>query len=73
MCISPQNMANSNSESINDNDISKSKNHASSLQNSPFAIMDMLARGELISQAIYIAAKFRIADYLKNGPKALKN
>ena len=54
MCISPQNMANSNSESINDNDISKSKNHASSLQNSPFAIMDMLARGQLISQAIYI-------------------
>ena len=41
-------MANSNSESINDNDISKSKNHASSLQNSPFAIMDMLTRGQLI-------------------------
>ena len=72
MCISPQNMANSNSESINDNDISKSKNHASSLQNSPFAIMDMLARGQLISQAIYIAAKFRIADYLKNGPKSVE-
>ena len=65
-------MANSNSESINDNDISKSKNHASSLQNSPFAIMDMLARGQLISQAIYIAPKFRIADYLKNGPKSVE-
>jgi DNA-binding PadR family transcriptional regulator len=72
MCISPQNMANSNSESINDNDISKSKNHASSLQNSPFAIMDMLARGQLISQAIYFAAKFRIADYLKNGHKSVE-
>jgi hypothetical protein len=52
MCISPQNMANSNSESINDNDISKNKNHAPSSQNSSFAIMDMLARGQLISQAI---------------------
>jgi len=72
MCISPQNTANSNSESINDNDISKSKNHAPSSQNSSFAIMDMLARGQLISQAIYIAAKFRIADYLKNGPKSVE-
>jgi DNA-binding PadR family transcriptional regulator len=72
MCISPQNMANSNSESINDNDISKNKNHAPSSQNSSFAIMDMLARGQLISQAIYIAAKFRIADYLKNGSKSVE-
>lgn len=53
MCISPQNMANSNSESISDNDISKSRNHASSLQDSSFTVMDMLARGQLISQAIY--------------------
>ncbi len=33
--------------------------------------MDMLTHGQL-SQAIYIVAKFRIADYLKNGPKSVE-
>ena len=33
--------------------------------------MDMLSHGPL-SQAIYIVAKYRIADYLKNGPKSVE-
>jgi hypothetical protein len=33
--------------------------------------MDMLSHGPL-SQAIYIVAKFRIADYLKSGPKSVE-
>ena len=31
----------------------------------------MLARGQLISKAISIAAKLKIADYLKDGPKSV--
>jgi len=61
----------SNSGSISDDDNSKSKNHLQHLQNSSFTVMDMLAHGQL-SQAIYIVAKFRIADYLKNGPKSVE-
>ena len=64
-------MPNSNSDSIIDDDNSKSKNHLQHLQNSSFTVMDMLAHGQL-SQAIYIVAKFRIADYLKNGPKSVE-
>ena len=73
MCISPQNMANSNSDSISDSDSdgSKSKDYESHLQNSSFTVMDMLSHGQ-VSQAIYIVAKFRIADYLKNGPKSVE-
>jgi hypothetical protein len=32
----------------------------------------MLARAQLTSQAIYIIAKLRIADYLKDGAKSVK-
>src|SRR6185312_7601105 len=65
--------SNSNSDSIIDNnsDNVKNKNYVSYLQNSSFTVMDMLAQGQL-SQAIYIIAKFRIADYLKNGPKTVE-
>ncbi len=64
--------SNSNSDSMSDNsDSSKSKYYVSHLQNSSFTIIDMLSYGQL-SQAIYIVAKFRIADYLKNGPKSVE-
>jgi hypothetical protein len=54
-------MANSsNSNSINNNS-SSNKNHSLPLQTSAFTIIDMLARGQLISQAICIVAKLRIA------------
>ena len=43
-----------------------------SLQNPAFEILDMLARAQLTSQAIYIIAKLRIADYLKDGAKSVK-
>jgi hypothetical protein len=56
---------------MNNNDKSKSKYYVSHLQNFSFTVMDMLAHGQL-SQAIYIVAKFRIADYLKNGPKSVE-
>jgi DNA-binding IclR family transcriptional regulator len=32
----------------------------------------MLARAQLTTQAIYIVAKLRIADYLKDGPKSFE-
>jgi hypothetical protein len=32
----------------------------------------MLARDQLTTQAIYIVAKLRIADYLKDGPKSFE-
>ncbi len=65
--------SNSNSDSTIDNNSGngKSKNYQPHLQNSSFTIMDILAHGQL-SQAIYIVAKLRIADYLKNGPKTIK-
>jgi hypothetical protein len=34
------------------------------MQTPAFEIFEMLARGQLTSQAIYIVAKLRIADYL---------
>src|ERR687886_256278 len=42
------------------------------MQSSGFEIFDMLARAQLIGQAIYIAAKLRIADYLKDGAKSVE-
>jgi O-methyltransferase domain/Dimerisation domain len=42
------------------------------MQNSGFEIFDILARTQLTSQAIYIVAKLRIADYLKDGPKSVE-
>src|ERR671930_1040171 len=39
------------------------------MQNPAFEIFDVLARAQLTSQAIYIVAELRIADYLKDGPK----
>jgi hypothetical protein len=69
----PNSHSHSNFDSISndDNSESKSENHVQYLQNSSFTVMDMLAHGQL-SQAIYIVAKFRIADYLKNGPKSVE-
>ncbi len=61
---------NSNSNSINNNS-SSNKNNLLPLQTSAFTIIDMLARGQLISQAICIVAKLKIADYLKDGPKSV--
>ena|ERR1043165_1556641 len=63
--------SNSYFDSISDDENGKSKNHVQHLRNSSFTIMDMLSFGQL-SQAIYIVAKFRIADYLKNGPKSVE-
>lgn len=63
--------SNSYFDSISDDENDKSKNHVQHLRNSSFTVMDMLAHGQL-SQAIYIVAKFRIADYLKNGPKSVE-
>ncbi len=42
------------------------------MQSSAFTIFDMLTRGQLTSNAIYIVAKLRIADYLKDGPKDIE-
>jgi hypothetical protein len=42
------------------------------MQTSSFEIFDMLARAQLTGQAIYIAAKLRIADYLKDGAKRVE-
>ena len=39
------------------------------MQTSSFEIFDMLARAQLTGQAIYIAAKLRIADHLNDGAK----
>jgi hypothetical protein len=42
------------------------------MESSAFTILDMLTRGQLTTKAIYIAAKLRIADYLKDGPKDIE-
>jgi hypothetical protein len=42
------------------------------VQTSYFEIFDILARAQLAGQAIYIAAKLRIADYLKDGAKSVE-
>ena len=43
-----------------------------SRESSAFTMLEMLNRGQLTSEAIYIAAKLRIADYLKDGPKDIE-
>jgi O-methyltransferase domain/Dimerisation domain len=43
------------------------------MESSAFTILDMLTRGQLTSKAIYIVAKLRIADYLKDGPKNIED
>lgn len=40
-------------------------------QNSAFIIFDILARGQLVSQGIFIVAKLRIPDYLRDGAKTI--
>ena len=42
------------------------------MESSAFTMLEMLNRGQLTSKAIYIAAKLRIADYLRDGPNATK-
>lgn len=42
------------------------------MESSAFTILDMLTKGQLTSKAIYIAAKLKIADYLKDGPKDIE-
>jgi hypothetical protein len=48
-----------------------SQEHISPSQFSAFTIFDILARGQLVSQAIYIVAELRISDYLKDGAKSV--
>lgn len=43
------------------------------MQNLGFKIFDMLTRAQLTSKAIYIVAKLRLADYLKDGPKSVED
>ena len=43
------------------------------MQNLGFEVFDMLTRAQLTSQAIYIVAKLRIADHLKDGPKSVED
>jgi hypothetical protein len=43
------------------------------MQNLGLEIFDMLTRAQLTSQAIYIVAKLRIADHLKDGPKSVED
>ena len=42
------------------------------MQNPSIEIFDMLARAQLTGQAIYVVAKLRIADYLKDGAKSVE-
>src|ERR687887_61902 len=42
------------------------------MENPSIGIFEMLARAQLTSQAIYIVAKLRIADYLKKGAKSVE-
>lgn len=48
-----------------------SEEHMLPSQFSAFTIFDILARGQLVSQAIYIVAELRITDYLKDGAKSI--
>ena len=43
------------------------------MQNLGFQIFDMLTRAQLTSRAIYIVAKLRLADYLKDGAKSVQD
>ena len=40
-------------------------------QNPAFTIFDILARGQLVSQGVFIVAKLRIPDYLRDGAKTV--
>jgi len=42
------------------------------MQNLGLEIFDILTRAQLTSSAIYIVAKLRLADYLKDGPKSVE-
>ena len=42
------------------------------MESSAFTMLEMLTRGQLTSTAIHIAAKLRIADYLRDGPKDIE-
>lgn len=48
-----------------------SEEHMLPSQFPAFTIFDILARGQLVSQAIYIVAELRIPDYLKDGAKSI--
>ncbi len=41
------------------------------MEPSAFKIFEMLTSGQLTSNAIYIVAKLKIADFLKDGPKSV--
>ena len=41
------------------------------MEPSAFKIFEMLTSSQLTSNAIYIVAKLRIADFLKDGPKSV--
>ncbi|HEX7178734.1 MAG TPA: hypothetical protein VF220_03340 [Nitrososphaeraceae archaeon] len=43
------------------------------MQNLGLEVFDMLTRAQLTSQAIYIVAKLRIANHLKDGPKSVED
>ena len=43
------------------------------MQNLGLEIFDILTRAQLTSSAIYIVAKLRLADYLKDGPKSVED
>ncbi len=43
------------------------------MQNLGLEVFDMLTRAQLTSQAIYIVAKLRVADDLKDGPKSVED
>jgi len=43
------------------------------MQNLGFEIFDILTHAQLTSSAIYIVAKLRLADYLKDGPKSVED
>lgn len=43
------------------------------MQNLGFEIFDILISAQLTSSAIYIVAKLRLADYLKDGPKSVED
>jgi hypothetical protein len=42
------------------------------MESSAFTMLEMLTTGQLTNKAIYIAAKLRIADYLRDGPKDIE-
>ena len=49
----------------------KSAKMISPSENSVLAVFEILARGQLVSQGIFIVAKLRIPDYLSDGGKTV--